>query len=49
MVKKAGSYTVTGPAGNVEAVDNLNIADSVIVTQHNEVSLVAQLIKRVSG
>ena len=46
VVKKAGSYTVTGPAGNVEVVDNFSLADSVIDTQLNGESLVAQLIKR---
>ena len=46
VMKKAGSYTVTGPAGNVEVVDNFSLADSVIDTQLNGESLVAQLIKR---
>merc|ERR1719233_2722740 len=41
-----GSYTVTGPAGNVEVVDNFNLSDSVIDTQLNGESVVAQLIKR---
>jgi len=46
VVKKDGSYTVTGPDGNVEVVDNFNLSDSVIDTQLNGESVVAQLIKR---
>ena len=46
VVKKAGSYTVTWPAGNVELVDNFSFADCVIDTQLNGESLVAQLIMR---
>ena len=40
------SYTVTGPDGNVEVVDNFSLADSVIDTTLSGESLVAQLIKR---
>ena len=46
VVKNGGSYTVTRHAGNVEVVDTFSLADSVIDTQLNGKSLVAQLIKR---
>ena len=46
VVKKDGSYSVRGPSGNVEVVDNFNLAESVIDTTLNGESVVAQLIKR---
>jgi len=46
VAKTDGKYTVKGPSGSVEVVDNFNLADSVIDTHLNGESVVAQLIRR---
>ena len=45
VVKKTGSYTITGPAGNGEVVDNFSLTDGLIETKLNGERFVAQLIK----
>ena len=36
VVKKAGSYTVTGPAGNVEVVDNFSLLTVLLILSSME-------------
>jgi len=44
--KNSSSFTISGPDGSVEVVDNFTLADTVIATNINGEPVVAQLIKR---
>jgi len=46
VTKGAGSYTVTGPHGSVEVLDNFTLADTVMEAVVGEKTVVTQLIAR---
>ena len=46
MTKGAGSYTVSGPHGSVEVLDNFTLADTVMEAVVGGETVVTQLIAR---
>ena len=46
MTKGAGSYTVSGPHGSVDVLDNFTLADTVMEAVVGDKTVVTQLIAR---
>ena len=46
MTKGAGSYTVSGPHGSVDVLDNFTLADTVMEAVVGDITVVTQLIAR---